>query len=170
MGWARTLSCVESRKQPLSSVLLPFQIANYRWICKNTNRQKVERGAAAFAAYMLVSFPFPFWLSQSPGPVNILLVHFFALGLGLPFGLCVCWIMQIKWHISMSVAILLLQFSSLTPFQNAINVSRRGRRLSCRPFNSRKANRKVAINPAKGLQLDLVNLKFNCNDRFICHT
>jgi len=101
---------------------------------------------------------------------NFLLVHFFALGLGLPFGLCVCWIMQIKWHISMSVAILLLQFSSLTPFQNAINVSRRGRRLSCRPFNSRKANRKVAINPAKGLQLDLVNLKFNCIDRFICHT
>jgi len=91
---------------------------------KQTDRQ--SKGARLLLQLKRLYSPFPSHFPFTiPRSCQYFASSFFRIRVGSSF-LFVCWIMQIKWHISMSVAILLLQFSSLTPFQNAINVSIRG--------------------------------------------
>lgn len=109
--------------------------------------------SGSVSLYFLLSFAFS--LSNPPGPVNTLLVHFFSFCIRVGSS---CRIMQIKWHISMSIAVLLLQFSTFTPYskcnQRLPSHLRRGWLLSIQ-FKG-KANSVVVINPAEGFWLDLV--------------
>lgn len=168
MGWVCFSRCVESRKPKDESnpCVCPGTVVAISNCQLSMNLQKHKQTAEKGAPIVLqlkrlgVSFFSQTLLTltqsasgRNPSPVNMSFFSEHGWGLLLFLFLFVCRIMQIKWHISMSVAVLLLQFSTFYSLsecnQRFLSGLPRGwAGLGCL-FNSRKSNTKKVIILAK---------------------